>query len=136
MTVRYLVDTHVVLWLLTDPGKLPQRTREELSDRRNDLLVSAASSWEIATKHRIGKLPQSEVLVRTYQRHLNRLGAQSIPITDEHSLLAGTLEWQHRDPFDRMIAAQCMIESLPLVTADGAFDTLSGVRNLWRIDGP
>lgn len=65
-------------------------------------------------------------------RLAGRVGAQSIPITDEHSLLAGTLEWAHYDPFDRMIAAQCMIESLPLVTADEAFDTLPGVRNLWQ----
>lgn len=133
MADRYAIDTHVLLWLLTDPAKLPQDTREVLSDRRTQLFVSAASAWEIATKHRLGKLPQSEVLVRAYPRHLARLGVESMPITDEHSLLAGTLEWQHRDPFDRMIAAQCMTESLPLVTADEAFSTLSGVQIRWRI---
>lgn len=72
--------------------------------------------------------------MRTYQRNLDRLGAQRVPITDEHSLLAGTLGREHCGPFDRMIAAQCMIESLPLVTADAAFDTIPGVRAVWRLD--
>ncbi len=85
---------------------------------------------EIVTKHRLGKLPQAEVLVRGYQQHLDRLGVETIDITSEHSLLAGSMEWPHRDPFDRMIAAQCMIESLPLATSDKAFGTLRGVRVL------
>ncbi|GAB3434301.1 type II toxin-antitoxin system VapC family toxin [Actinophytocola sediminis] len=93
--------------------------------------MSAASAWEIATRQRLGKLPQAEVLVRAYRQHLARLQVNSIPISDEHGLLAGSLEWAHRDPFDRMIAAQCMTESLPLATADEAFRTLTGVQVLW-----
>ncbi|MEJ7741412.1 MAG: PIN domain-containing protein [Nocardioidaceae bacterium] len=69
--------------------------------------------------------------MRGYEQHLDRLGVENISITAAHSLLAGSMEWPHRDPFDRMIAAQCMIDSLSLVTADEAFATLAGVRVLW-----
>lgn len=126
-----MLDTHVLLWALTEPDRLSANVRELAADRRTELFVSAASAWEIATKQRLGKLPQAEVLVRAYHQHLVRLGAESIPITDEHSLLAGSMEWSHRDPFDRMIAAQCMTESLPLATADKEFQTLAGVQILW-----
>lgn len=132
MSVRLMLDTHVLLWMLTDPDKLPKLVHDTVSDRRSRLHVSAASAWEIATKQRLGKLPQAEVLVRAYRQHLERLDVASVAITDDDSLLAGSMEWEHRDPFDRMIAAQCMNDSLPLVTADEAFNSLSGVRLMWR----
>lgn len=126
-----MLDTHVVLWMLTDPTQLSEGVRGPLADRSTLLFVSAASAWEIATKQRLGKLPQAEVLVGGYEQHLDRLGVDSTNITAAHGLLAGSMQWSNRDPFDRMIAAQCMIESLPLVTADIAFATLAGVRILW-----
>lgn len=126
-----MLDTHVLLWMLTDPERLSGAVRAAVVDRRTELFVSAASAWEIATKQRLGKLPQADVLTRAYQQHLTRLAVQSVPISDEHSLLAGSMEWQHRDPFDRMIGAQCMTESLPLATADKAFTTLVGVQVVW-----
>ncbi|WGW10599.1 type II toxin-antitoxin system VapC family toxin [Saxibacter everestensis] len=128
---RLLIDTHVLLWMLTDPDALSDEVRGLLADRTTALFVSAASAWEIAAKQRLGKLPQAEVLVRGYEQHLERLGVESVDISAAHSLLAGSLEWQHRDPFDRMIAAQCMIESLPLVSADSAFEKLAGISVLW-----
>jgi len=126
-----MLDTHVLLWALTEPARLSGQIRDLAANRRTELFVSAASAWEIATKQRLGKLPQAEVLVRAYSQHLTRLEVESIPVTDEHSLLAGSMEWNHRDPFDRMIAAQCMVASLPLATADEAFQTLAGVQVLW-----
>ena len=128
---RFLLDTHVLLWMLTDPERLSPRMQRTLADRRTVLFVSAASAWEISTKQRLGKLPQADVLVRGYEQHLRRLGVESVNITTTHSLLAGSLEWPHRDPFDRMIAAQCMTDSLPLVSADTVFATLPGLRILW-----
>lgn len=126
-----MIDTHVLLWMLTDPSRLSEHASGTLSDRRTELFVSAASAWEIATKQRLGRLPQAEVLVRGYQQHLDRLDVETIDVSSTHAFLAGSIEWRHRDPFDRMIAAQCMIDSLPLVTSDEAFSTLAGVRLLW-----
>ena len=126
-----MLDTHALLWALTEPARLSAKIRELAVQRRVELFVSAASAWEIATKQRWGRLPQAEVLVHAYRQHLARLEVESIPVTDEHSILAGSMEWDHRDPFDRMIAAQCMTASLPLATADEAFQTLVGVQVLW-----
>lgn len=131
MPARLMLDTHVLLWMLTDPAQLSTKVRDLAVDRSTELFVSAASAWEIATKQRLGKLPQADVLTRAYRHHLTQLAVESIPISDEHSLLAGSMDWQHRDPFDRMIAAQCMTDSIPLATADKAFASLAGVRVVW-----
>ncbi len=129
--MRYLLDTHTLLWALTDPSRLGAGATEVIADRHSQLVASAASAWEIATKRRIGKLPQVDVLIGGYTRHLNRLGVARLPFTEEHCLLSGSLDWEHRDPFDRMLAAQAMIESMTLVTDDAAFRGLPGLRTLW-----
>lgn len=129
--MTYLLDTHTVLWALTDPSRLGSQARSVMADRSARLVVSAASAWEIATKRRIGKLPQADALVAGYPRHLDRLGAARLPIEEGHALLAGSLEWAHRDPFDRMLAAQSMLESMTLVTDDAAFAGLRGLATLW-----
>lgn len=129
--MRYLLDTHALLWALTDPDRLGPRAREIISARNSELVVSAASAWEIATKQRLGRLPQADVLVGVYSRHLAHLGVERLAISDEHALLAGGLRWEHRDPFDRMFAAQAMAESMTLVTHDRAFATLPGFAVLW-----
>jgi PIN domain nuclease of toxin-antitoxin system len=126
-----LLDTHALLWALADPGSLSRRARTVIADPETTLRVSAASAWELATKARIGKLPGVGPLLFTYQRHIARLGARELPVTSEHTLLAGSFAWDHRDPFDRMLAAQCVIEGLTLVTKDSAFADASGVRTLW-----
>lgn len=131
MGMRYLLDTHALLWAITDPDRLGAEVRRTIADRSNPLVVSAVSAWEIATKQRAGKLPQADVLVGAYSRHLDRLGVERLPVTEEHALLAGSLQWEHRDPFDRMIAAQAMLESMPIVTGDAVFAELPGVATVW-----
>ena len=132
MTVRLLLDTHALLWVLLSPGEIPPATLAAITDGDTELHVSTASAWEIATKQRLGKLPEAEAVVRGYEEHLRRLRAAELPVTSRHALAAGSLTWDHRDPFDRVIAAQAMIESLTLVSRDPAFTGLPGVPLMWR----
>ena len=129
--MNYLLDTHTLLWALTEPTRLGARARPIVAARSSSLVVSAASAWEISTKQRLGKLPRADALVGGYAHHLDRLGVDRLPITEEHALLAGSLQWTHRDPFDRMLAAQAMIESLTLVTEDSALASLPGLATVW-----
>ena len=129
--MTYLLDTHTLLWALTAPSRLGAEAARVVADRRSQVVVSAASACEIATKHRIGKLPQADAVIGGYARHLDRLGVTRLPLTEDHCLLSGGLDWEHRDPFDRMLAAQAMIESMTLITDDSAFHGLAGLRTLW-----
>lgn len=118
----YLLDTHVLLWLLGEPARVPERVREQLADPAVDLLVSAASALEIATKHRLGKL-DAGALLDSWGHRLADLDAEDLSVTSEHTLLAGRLEWDHRDPFDRLLVAQAIVENATLVTQDAAIRT-------------
>ena len=126
-----LLDTHALLWVLLDPKRIPAETLATVRAPETTVYVSAASAWEIATKHRLGKLEGAAAVVSGYREHLARLRAGELAITGHHALTAGTLQWFHRDPFDRVIAAQSMIESLPLVTADAALSSLPGLHIVW-----
>lgn len=128
---RALLDTHALLWSLAEPKRLSRKARSLVADPQTEIVVSAASAWEIATKHRLGKLPQAASLILSYREQLGRLCAHELPVTSWHALTAGSLSWGHRDPFDRMLAAQSVLESLPLVSADTAFDDCAGVRRIW-----
>ena len=119
MGVKYLVDTHVLLWLFSAPERIPDSVGDALADRSNPLLVSAASALEITTKIRLGKLDAAE-LTTTLGRRIEGIGADVLPITLEHAVLAGSMPWPHRDPFDRLLVAQATIEDAILVTVDAA----------------
>lgn len=126
-----LLDTHAVIWAINEPSKLSERARTLISDPDHSLAVSAASAWEIATKHRLGKLPHAEPWIPHFREQVAWLGASTLPITMTHALRAGSLEWEHRDPFDRMIAAQAQAEDLTLVSRDPAFRTLPQLSIVW-----
>ena len=129
--MRLLLDTHVLLWAWRDPARLSTTARELIEDASVELLVSASSAWEIATKHRLGTLPDAAPIVLSYERNLDQLGAHELPISSRHALAAGDLAWDHRDPFDRILAAQSILDGLPLVTSDAAFTSLGGLHRVW-----
>jgi len=125
--VRFLLDTPVVLWLVGDPAKVPPRVRRVLADRSNELLVSAISVLEVATKARLGKLPEGDVLLQTWGRCMSEIAATELPVGWEHARTAGSLRWAHRDPFDRVLVAQAACDGLQLVTTDRAVRAYDGV---------
>jgi PIN domain nuclease of toxin-antitoxin system len=130
MGLTVLLDTHVLLWALLSPKELSPRVRRMVADRETTVLVSAATAWELATKHRLGKLDEAIEVVDQYEDHLRTLMATEIPITSGHALLAGSLASEHRDPFDRMIAAQAVMLGVPVATRDTAFATFP-CRRIW-----
>jgi PIN domain nuclease of toxin-antitoxin system len=117
----FLLDTHVLLWWLFDDPKLSSPARNVIRAPENTILVSSASGWEIATKSRLGKLPQAGSVAEDLPYLLQRARMQVLPITMEHALAAGALPGPHRDPFDRMLIAQGQIEQLPIITSDPEF---------------
>jgi len=128
--MRYLLDTHVLLWLLGDPDSVPIDVQQTLAHRSNDVLASVVSAMEVATKVRIGELDSARALVATWHARVGAIGAEAWPLTSEAGLIAGQLDWDHRDPFDRLLAAQAIEGNLVLVTTDSAFSDLNGLRTL------
>jgi PIN domain nuclease of toxin-antitoxin system len=126
--VRLLLDTHAFLWWVTDDPQLSAVARSVIADEDNEVLVSAASAWEIATKHRLGKLGDAAGAVERFAELIAADGFMHLPVTHHHALRAGG--YDHRDPFDRMLAAQSELEALTLVTLDPVFAGF-GIRTLW-----
>jgi PIN domain nuclease of toxin-antitoxin system len=125
-----LLDTHALLWWWSQPRRLSPRVLGLLKDPANRFLVSAASAWEISTKHRIGKYPQGAIVLRQLPERLATDGFSELPISIEHALRAGSLPGSHRDLFDRMFAAQSIIENIPVISSDDALSTL-GAERVW-----
>lgn len=128
--MRCLLDTHALLWCFNASPLLSSRARRLIEDGGNEILVSAASAWEIATKVRLGKLPTGEELVSGLDRYLAQLGFAVLPISLQHAVRAGKLPGEHRDPFDRMLIAQAQSEDLAIISNDRVFDSYH-VQRIW-----
>ncbi|HRA76020.1 MAG TPA: type II toxin-antitoxin system VapC family toxin [Propionicimonas sp.] len=128
MGVTYLLDTHVLLWMLCEPDRLEPGRRAHLASPESRLMVSAASAMEVATKTRLGRLEAGHALVPTWSTRLTEIAAEELPVSVEHALLAGSMQWDHRDPFDRLLVAQALTEGVPLVTVDPVMTQVPGLR--------
>jgi PIN domain nuclease of toxin-antitoxin system len=120
--MRFLLDTHTLLWCFNASPSLSSRARRAIEDLDNQVLVSAASAWEIATKVRLGKLAAGEELVSDFERYVAQLGFEGLPISVHHAVRSGKLPGEHRDPFDRMLIAQAQAEDLSIISNDRVFD--------------
>ena len=128
--MRLLLDTHALLWWFTDDGRLSRRAAEAIRDRVNELTASAVSGFEIAGKHRLGRLPELKVAPPELLRAIERAKMLLLPITFAHAMEAGTMALAHRDPWDRLLIAQSRLEGLTVVTRDAVFAE-AGVPVLW-----
>ncbi len=115
--MRFLLDTHVWLWLLGDVDRLPADVVAALLDA-DELVLSAASVWEVAIKHGLGKLPLPVPLVELVSTSYGGAGMRPLPVEARHAVAVGDLPGLHRDPFDRLLVAQTRVEGLTLVTTD------------------
>ncbi len=116
--MRALLDTHAFLWWISDDPRLSEKAREIIADGHNDLFYSAASGWEISIKAGLGRLEVPENLQRFIADQLSRNAIQVLPIYLSHALHTGTLPVHHRDPFDRILVSQAILEEMPLLSAD------------------
>ena len=128
--MRVLLDTHALLWWLFNDPKLSQHARDLIKEPGNTVLMSSASAWEIATKYRLGKLPEAGEVAQKLPELLRTARIDVLPISVEYALAAGHLPGPHRDPFDRMLIAQAQLERIPIITTDGEFSKYD-VQIMW-----
>jgi PIN domain nuclease of toxin-antitoxin system len=128
--VQVLLDTHALLWWLSDDPALTRSARKIIAETNNAVIVSAASAWEIATKVRLGKLPTAVDVVSDFSPLIEREGFRLLDISAEHAIRAGLLPGPHKDPFDRMLVAQAQAENIPIISNEKLFESY-GVRRLW-----
>ncbi|MBN1961993.1 MAG: type II toxin-antitoxin system VapC family toxin [Deltaproteobacteria bacterium] len=127
---RLLLDTHAFIWWLEGNDRLTKVVQELIADEITQVFISAATAWEISTKFRIGKLPGAAAVASDIFSCMAAQGFESLPISIEHAQRAGALPGLHRDPFDRMLAAQAQAENLPIASIDAVFDDF-GVIRIW-----
>ncbi len=127
---KILLDSHALFWFIDGDSRLSNAARGAIEATDCTVCVSAVTAWEIASKFRLGKWPRAQALANDLAGIMSALDFEPLPLSLEHARHAGALRNPHRDPFDRMLAAQAEIEDIPLVTADPAFRHFK-VRTLW-----
>jgi PIN domain nuclease of toxin-antitoxin system len=125
-----ILDTHALIWFFSAHPDLAEAQRKVLGDDKNRIFISSVSAFEIATKYRIEKLPEAKFLYENFKSVLSDFNYLPLAVTPDHGLLAGALKGDHRDPFDRLLAAQSIIEGIPVMTVDAAIKDL-GAEVLW-----
>jgi PIN domain nuclease of toxin-antitoxin system len=128
--MRLLLDTHTLLWWALKIPKLSRRAQALLDDDANGLFVSAATAWEIATKYRLGRLPEAKHLMPNMSSQFALAGLVELPVSIEHGRHAGLLSGVHQDPFDRVLSAQSVLEEIPVLGRDKALLEF-GVELIW-----
>ena len=128
--MQLLLDTHALIWWLAADDALSATARSAIEDQANDVFVSAASAWEIATKHRIGRLPGAALLAADVAGFVAAQGFNELPVSIRHGQIAGSLPPIHKDPFDRMLIAQAVVTDMTLVSNEALFNAY-GVARLW-----
>ena len=128
--MRLLLDTHSFVWFIEGSPRLSSRARELIEADAAEVYVSAATGWEIATKHRLGKLPNVESLVMDFEGEVRRAGMTGLAITLRHAAMAGSLTGDHRDPFDRILSAQSLCDNLIFISNDEILDRF-GISRIW-----
>jgi PIN domain nuclease of toxin-antitoxin system len=128
--VTLLLDTHTLIWAITNPARLSRSATALLADPQNDFVVSAASAWEIATKVRLGKMSEAEPMEGRFMEAIGVAGYSLLSIDAETALRAGRLTGQHRDPFDRILAAHAIALDIPIISLDPKLDQFA-VRRIW-----
>jgi PIN domain nuclease of toxin-antitoxin system len=126
---RVLLDTHALVWWVEAPDKLSAKARETIEDAETEVLVSAASGWELAFKTRSGKFRSREMAERLDEQIVEEAFA-ALSISIEHALRAAAFNSSHKDPFDRMLIAQAQVEDASVISKDTAFDSFA-VRRIW-----
>ena len=130
LVTGFLLDTHTLLWWNTASERLPESVRDALNRRDQRVCVSAVSGYEIALKNRIGKLPNASRFLDEFAQTLVADGFEQLSVTCRHALVAGRLDPVHKDPFDRILIAQALVEDLTILSNEKPFDRY-GVRRLW-----
>jgi PIN domain nuclease of toxin-antitoxin system len=125
-----LLDTHVLIWWIEAPSRIPARLHDMITDAATRVFVSAATAWEITTKHRLGKLSFEQAFIDDFDNRLRDSSFEPLPISARHAIAGASLAGRHKDPFDRLLVGQALCEGLSIVSADRLIATL-GAKIVW-----
>jgi PIN domain nuclease of toxin-antitoxin system len=128
--VKYLLDTHALAWWLLNDPRLSRKAFGVIADPGNEIIASAVAAWEAANKFRIGKWPDAQILATDFKSAVTAERFSILDVTHQHASVGGLLAGPHRDPFDRLLAAQALIERMPILSGDSVFADF-GVEAVW-----